>query len=88
MDLKPIVAHSVQLFILVKGRLAPGNLLDCKAPEEACRVAQERVSRGRAIGAAAFTRTVVDPDYDDGEEPITLAIFGEVPPRLADQLPF
>ena len=41
-----------------------------------------------AIGAAAFTRTVVDPDYDDGSEPVTLAIFGKVPPGLADQLPF
>ncbi|MCJ2069584.1 hypothetical protein MKK75_12420 [Methylobacterium sp. J-030] len=78
----------MQLFVLSKGKLAPGSLLNCKAPEEACRVAEERVSRGRAIGAAAFTRTVVDPDYDDGGEPITLAIFGTVPPGLADQLPF
>lgn len=88
MVLKPIVAHSVQLFVLVKGRLSLGNRIDCKAPDEACRVAEERVSRGRAIGAAAFTRTVVDPDYDDGGEPVTLAIFGTVPPGLADQLPF
>ncbi|QGY05543.1 hypothetical protein MMSR116_29350 [Methylobacterium mesophilicum SR1.6/6] len=88
MALKPIVAHSVQLFVLVKGKLALGNRIDCNAPEEACRVAEERVNRGRAIGAAAFTRTVVDPDYDDGGEPVTLAIFGKVPAGLADQLPF
>ncbi|MCJ2020575.1 hypothetical protein MKK84_24630 [Methylobacterium sp. E-065] len=88
MALKPIIAHCVQLFVLVKGKVAPGNLISCKAPEEACQVAKDRVSRGRAIGAAAFTRTVVDPDYDDGGEPITLAIFGKVPPGLADQLPF
>lgn len=88
MALKPIVAHSVQLFILVKGKLALGSSISCNAPEEACRVAEERVSRGRAIGAAAFTRTVVDPDYDDGSEPVTLAVFGKVPPGLADQLPF
>jgi len=85
---QPIIAHSVQLFVLVKGKLALGSRIDCKKPEEACRVAEDRVSRGRAIGAAAFTRTVVDPDYDDGSEPVTLAIFGKVPPGLADQLPF
>jgi hypothetical protein len=78
----------VQLFVLVKGKLALGGRIDCRAPEEACRVAENRVSRGRAIGAAAFARTVVDPDYDDGSEAVTLAIFGRVPPGLADQLPF
>lgn len=85
---QPIIAHSVQLFVLVKGKLSLGSFISCRAPEEACRIAEERVDRGRAIGAAAFTRTVVDPDYDDGGEPITLAIFGKVPPGLADQLPF
>jgi hypothetical protein len=88
MSLQPIVAHSVQLFVLVKGRLAQGSFLYCKGAAEACRIAEEKVRLGRAIGAAAFTRTVVDPDYDDGGEPITLAIFGSVPPGLADQLPF
>ncbi|MGU3668457.1 hypothetical protein ACLBX9_30110 [Methylobacterium sp. A49B] len=88
MVLKPIIAHSVQLFVLVKDKLALGNRIDCKAPDEACRVAEEHVNRGRAIGVAAFTRTVVDPNYDDGGEPVTLAIFGKVPPGLADQLPF
>ena len=88
MSLQPTVSHSVQLFVLVKGRLAQGNLVDCKGASEACRIAEEKVRLGRAIGAAAFTRTVVDPDYDDGGEPITLAIFGKVPPGLADQLPF
>ena len=88
MSLKPIVAHTVQLFVLVKGMLAQGNQLSCKSSSEACQVAEEKVRLGRAIGAAAFTRTVVDPDYDDGGEPVTLAIFGKVPPGLADQLPF
>ncbi|MCJ2051684.1 hypothetical protein [Methylobacterium sp. J-070] len=88
MSLQPVVAHSVQLFVLVKGRLAQGGLMDCKGAAEACRVAEDKVRLGRAIGAAAFTRTVVDPDFDDGGEPITLAIFGTVPPGLADQLPF
>ncbi|SFM91489.1 hypothetical protein [Methylobacterium pseudosasicola] len=88
MPLKPIVAHNVQLFVLVKGKLAAGNIVDCKSPADACRVAEEKVRVGRAIGAAAFTRTVVDPDYDDGGEPVTLAIFGRVPPGVADQLPF
>ena len=88
MALRPIVAHNVQLFVLVKGRLTAGNVVDCRSPADACRVAEEKVRIGRAIGAAAFTRTVVDPDYDDGGEPVTLAIFGKVPPGVADQLPF
>ena len=88
MPKKPIAAHSVQSFVLIKGKIVPGNLIDCKASEEACGVAEDRVSRSRAIGAAAFTRTVVDPDYDDGGEPVTLAIFGKAPAGLADQLPF
>lgn len=88
MALKPIVAHGVQLFVLLKGRLAQGRYVECNGAAEACKVAEERVRIGRAIGAAAFTRTVVDPDYDDGGEPITLAIFGTVPPGVADQLPF
>ncbi|MCJ2067815.1 hypothetical protein MKK75_03160 [Methylobacterium sp. J-030] len=88
MSLTPVVAHSVQLFVLIKGHLAEGSVMDCKGASEACRIAEEKVRLGRAIGAAALTRTVVDPDHDDGGEPITLAIFGRVPSGLADQLPF
>ncbi|MEG9524269.1 MAG: hypothetical protein MIL41_00550 [Hyphomicrobiales bacterium] len=88
MALKPIVAHCVQLFILVKGRLVAGNLVNCRDPEDACRIAEQKVQSGRAVGAAAFTRTVVDPEYDDGSEPITLATFGRLPPGLAESLPF
>jgi len=88
MALKPIVAHGVQLFVAEKSRLAQGRCLEARSAAEACRIAEEKVRCGRAIGAAAFTRTVVDPDYDDGGEPITLAIFGKVPAGVADQLPF
>lgn len=88
MALKPIVAHSVQLFVLVKGKLALGNTVSCRNPEEACRTAEQKVENGRAVGAAAFTRTVVDPEYDDGSEPVMLAVFGKVPVGLADQMPF
>ena len=85
---KPIIAHGVQLFVLANGKLAQGRYIECKGEAEACRVAEDKVRNGRAAGAAAFTRTVVDPDYDDGAEPITLATFGRVPPGVADQLPF
>ncbi|SFS58482.1 hypothetical protein [Methylobacterium sp. yr668] len=88
MSLQPIVAHSVQLFVLANGELAAGSLSGCRSAAEACRVAEEKVRNGRAVGAAAFTRTVVDQDYGDGSEPVTLAIFGKVPSGLADQLPF
>ncbi|SDA13047.1 hypothetical protein SAMN02799622_00894 [Methylobacterium sp. UNC378MF] len=88
MPLKPIVAYGVQLFVLLKGKLAQGRYIECNGVSDACKIAEEKVRTGRAVGAAAFTRTVVDPDYDDGSDPITLAIFGKVPPGLADQLPF
>ena len=88
MALKPVVAHGVQLFVTEKSRLTQGRCLEAKTAAEACRIAEEKVRLGRAIGAAAFTRTVVDPDYDDGGDPITLAIFGTVPRGVADQLPF
>ena len=55
---------------------------------ETCQAAEERLRTGHAAGAAAFTRTVIDPDYDDGSTPITLATFGRVPEGVADQLPF
>lgn len=88
MALKPIVAHSVQLFVLVKGKLVAGNLVSCRDPDDARRIAEQKVQSGRAVGAAAFTRTVVDPEYDDGSEPTTLAVFGRLPPGLAESLPF
>lgn len=85
---KPAIAHGVQLFVLAKGKLAQGRYIECKGEAEACRVAEDKVRNGRAAGAAAFTRIVVDPDYDDGGEPTTLAVFGKVPLGLSDQLPF
>ncbi len=52
------------------------------------RVAQLRRPAERSHRRGRLHPHVVDPDYDDGGEPITLAIFGKVPPGLADQLPF
>lgn len=88
MALKPIVAHGVQLFVVEKGRLSQGRCLEARDAADACKAAEEKVRNGRAIGAAAFTRTILDPDYDDGAEAVTLAIFGRVPPGLAEQMPF
>ena len=80
--------HGVQLFVERKGKLAHGRFLECTDAGEACRVAAETVHLGQAVGAAAFTRTVTDSEYDDGEEPVALATFGRVPPGVADRLPF
>ncbi len=85
---RQIIVHGVQLFVLEKGRLAEGQSLRCKGASEACQLAEEKVRIGRAIGAAAFTRTIADPDFDDGAEPTTLATFGQVPPEVAERLPF
>ncbi len=85
---KEIIIHGVQFFIVTNGQLAQGRFIECKTPEEACKLAADRVRLGYAVGAAAFVRRVRDTDYDDGSEPITLATFGRVPPGVADQLPF
>ena len=88
MSAKPVTAHSVQLFILAKGGLAQGPVVDCKSPADACRIAEERVRLGGALGAGAFPRTVVEPVFVVGSEAITGALFGKVPPGLTEQLPF
>ena len=81
--------YGVQFFIAWKGGgLAAGRSIICDSADEARRLAERRVAQGYAAGAAAFVRTVIDPEYDDGEEPITLATFGRVPAGVRDQIPF
>lgn len=81
--------YAVQTFTTnKKGSLLQGRLINCEDSEEARRVAEQKVSRGEAVGAAAFLRQCYDDEFDDGSEPITLATFGRVPSGVADQLPF
>lgn len=81
-------SYGVQCFVMAKGKLGPGRFIDCKDASEAYQIAEERVRLGHVVGAAAFSRTVTDPEYDDGEEPVTLATFGRVPASVMDQIPF
>ena len=68
------------------GQLGLGRFHPCKTADEARRTAEDRVTTGRAKGAAAFLRRG-GGEFDEGES-ITIATYGTVPPGIADALPF
>lgn len=88
MSREPEATHGVQLFVLIEGKIAQGRYVECRDGAEACKVAEEKVRLGRSVGAAAFARAALDADIEHASEPITLAIFGTVPPGMVDHLPF
>ena len=68
------------------GLLGPGQIHPCKTADEARKTAEDRVTTGRAKGAAAFLRRG-GGEFDEGES-ITIATYGTVPPGVSDALPF
>ena len=77
-------SYIVQPFVKVpKKGLGPGAQRSFKNAEDAKRGAQQAVSSGRALGAVAFS-IVADEATDFCEEPVTLAVVGEVPASVAD----
>ena len=81
--------YGVQTFVKDrKGKLAQGRFIECKDADDAKRLAEQKVAGQYAAGAAAFLRRSSDREFDDGSEPITLAVFGAVPPGVADVIPF
>lgn len=81
--------YGVQTFVKGhKGKLEQGRFFECKDADEACRTAQQRVDSLNAAGAAAFVRRNCSREFDDGSEPITLAVYGTVPPGVEDRIPF
>lgn len=87
MDSKDI--YGVQTFIRDrKGTLAQGRFIECRDADHARQTAEARVSGAAAVGAAAFLRPGYKAEFDGGDEPITLAIFGTVPPGVEDTIPF
>jgi hypothetical protein len=80
--------YGVQTFVTDrKGRLARGLAVACKNADEARREAERRASGRSAIGATAFWRSA-SGEFDESAEPITLAVYGTVPPGVEDTLPF
>lgn len=81
--------YGVQTFVKgQKGRLVQGRFIQCSDADEATRTAEQKVKGLYAAGAAAFLRRNVSDEFDDGSEPITLAVFGKVPPGVEDVMPF
>lgn len=68
------------------GQLREGRVYPCSDGEVARKVAEDRVTQGWALGAAAFLRR--GGGEFDGGEMVTLAAYGEVPAEVRVQLPF
>lgn len=81
--------YGVQVYVKDrKGRIGRGRAMSCRDADAARREA-ERCARGRgAIGASAFWLRVYEEEFAEGDDPVTLAVFGTVPPGVADSLPF
>jgi hypothetical protein len=70
-----------------KGSLARARWTPCESAAEAIHRAETAVTVGKVAGAAALSQRC-SGEFDEGELPITLAAFGEVPQEARDQLPF
>lgn len=70
-----------------QGHLTQAQWKACETAEEAIRRAEAVVSTGKAAGAAAVSQRC-SGEFDEGEQPITLAAFGEVPAEALAALPF
>lgn len=70
-----------------KGALVRGLATSCRNADEARREAERRAVGRSAVGATAFWQPA-SGEFDEGAEPITLAVYGTVPPGVEDALPF
>lgn len=69
-------------------KLVQGRFIECRDADDARATAQRQVETGRADGAAAFLRPGYRAEFDDSDGPITLAVYGRVPPGVEDAIPF
>jgi hypothetical protein len=69
------------------GHLAKGQWKGCSSEHEARRKAEAAVATRRVVGAVALSQQT-SGEYEDGETPITIAAFGDVPPEAKVELPF
>lgn len=86
--MKPKDSYGVQTYIRDrKGALARGLATACRDADEARREAERRAAGRAAVGATAFWQPA-SGEFDEVSDPITLAVFGTVPPGVEDALPF
>ena len=86
--MKPRESYGVQIYIRDRqGAVARGLSSACRNADEARREADRRANGRGAVGATAFWRPAAG-EFDDDAEPVTLAVYGTVPPGVEDALPF
>lgn len=69
------------------GRLIQSKWTPCETADEAIARAERSVLIGRTTGAAAVSQRC-SGEFEEGEAPITLADFGEVPADVKLMVPF
>ena len=69
------------------GLIIPGRSYPCKNADEARSKAERTVASKSAVGSAAFLLKG-DEWIGSTEEPIAIAVFGEVPEGVSDEIPF
>lgn len=70
-----------------QGSLVDGLWSGCESEAEALRKAELVVSTGKSVGAAVL-RESNSGEFEEGERPTAVAIFGKVPSRIRDDVPF
>lgn len=86
--MRPKRSYGVQTYVRDrKGALTRGLATACRNADEARREAERRAAGRIAVGATAFWQPA-SSEFDDDAEPITLAVYGTVPPGVKDALPF
>jgi hypothetical protein len=73
-------------FILVEGRLAPSEAVECPSGAAAIRRAQAMAFNEANAGAVAFSRSG-DPNIGEFEDAVILKTFGQVPEDFMDSQP-
>lgn len=70
-----------------RGQFEIGQSLPCEDADHARREAEKMTGRRGIAGATAYLIPNYTREYG-GDDPITIAAFGDVPPEARDALPF
>lgn len=60
----------------------------CDNEDDAYSEAEKLAAKRGVSGAIAFLRSNYSKEFAEGDDPITLAAFGDVPPEARDVVPF
>lgn len=80
--------YGVQVYLLRKGKFELGPAVMCRDADTARAEAERRSFAPHVAGTSAFWRRITSNEFDDGEAPVTIGVWGRVPPGISDALPF